>query len=454
MVLLCLLDGAVGWGVSGGEQPPPQGDAPVSFREKIAPVFVRKCLQCHGPDKAKGGYRLHQFSFALKSGDSERPALVPGRPDQSELFQRLIATNDDDRMPQKDDPLPQSEIALIERWIREGARFDGADPNGPIESLIPRQSYPEPPLVYQRPVPILALAFRLDGLELAASGYHEVTIWNASNGTLLRRIPDVPQRIQALAYSPDGRWLAAAGGAPGKAGELLLINAMDGSVGRVLSTAGDMFLAVSFSPDGSRIAVGGTDNSIRIYDALSGEEELVIQQHADWVMALAYDTDGLHLASASRDRTARIYNTKTGELETTYTDHNAPVFAIAFSHDGKLVYSAGRDRKVHVWNRTDAKKTGEIAGFGGDILRIVVEADSVFSCAADRQVRQHSVADRKLVRTFSDHKDWVNAIAFHRPTKRLASGSHDGAVHVWDLENGKTTGSFTAAPGLVQIQGH
>ncbi|MBM3834995.1 MAG: hypothetical protein FJ403_17320 [Verrucomicrobia bacterium] len=424
----------------------------VSFTNDIAPVLIKKCLTCHGPEKAKGGYQLHTFELMLKAGDSESSPITAGEPDESELQRRLTTADPDDRMPQKDDTLPAAQIALFARWIKEGARFDGNDPKAPLVSLVPRASHPEPPASYRFPMPVTAVAFNLDAQELAVGGYHEITIWSPTEGKLLRRIKNVAQRTQALAYQPKGSLLAAVGGAPGEAGEAALFDPVSGSLVKLLGTMSDVMLAACFSPDGSRLAAGGGDNSIHIFDIATGKEQLLIQQHADWVMALAFDGDGTHIASASRDRTARIYNSKTGELETTYNDHNTAVFGVALGSDGKRAYSAGRDRKIHLWEAKDGKKSGEIGGFDDDVVRLFFKKDNLFSCSTDKLIRQHAMPDRKLVRTYSGHKDWVHALDYHPGANRLASGSHDGEVRIWNTEDGTLLKTFVAAPGYVTAQ--
>ena len=424
------------------------GAAPgeVSFTRDIAPILAKKFIICQGPEKAKGNYQLHNFETLLKPGASKAASVTPGQPAKSELFRLLTTTDADDRMPQKDDPLPKMQIALIEKWIQQGAKFDGPDAKAHLASIIPRVPHPNPPASYPRPVPVAALAFSPDGKQLAASGYHEVTVWESATGKPLRRVKNLPQRIQALAWHPQGQWLAVGGGSPGQSGEVVLVDATTGEVAKVLATTIDIVMTLAFAPDGSRLAAGGADNAIRILSIPDGKELGLLQQHADWVLGLAFSPDGKHLASASRDRTARVFNLATGDIEASYMGHEAPVSGVAFTEDGKSVYSCGRDRDVHFWAAKDAKKSGKISGAEGELFRVLLAGDHVFSCGVDAQVRQHKLDDRSFVRAFTGHSDRLYALAAHASGKWLASGAHNGEVRVWNWEDGKLVVSFIAAP--------
>lgn len=426
--------------------------ADVSFSRDIAPILRAKCVTCHNAEKAKGGYRLHTFADLMKPGESKEPAVVPGTAARSKLHQLLIATDPDDRMPQKDDPLPPAQVVLFAHWIEQGAKFDGADPKASLESLAVRKAHPEPPAVYTRPVPVLALAFTPDGRELAASGYHEMTLWDATNGSLARRIKQLPQQVQAIAFSPVSNMVAVCGGTPGLSGEVALVDPTGATPHRVLATASDFFLCLALSPDGRFLLTGGADNAIRVFEVASGRELKRMEIHADWVLGLAFAPDGKNFASASRDKTARLFTTEGWELDETYDGHAQPVFAVAFARGGKRVLSGARDREVHAWALKDAKKVFEIGGFGSDVTRLLCVEDVLFSVSTDRIVRQHRVADKQaeLLRAYPAAADTVYALAFDPKSHRLATGSHDGTVRVYDSENGELRFEFVAAPGFTQ----
>ncbi|HYV27693.1 MAG TPA: c-type cytochrome domain-containing protein [Candidatus Eisenbacteria bacterium] len=418
-----------------------------SFSKDIAPIFLKKCQACHGLDKSKGEFQLHTIAALMKGGKSKSPAVAPGKPTESEIFKRITTSDADDRMPQKDDRLSDEQIALIERWIKQGARFDSADTNATLASLVPREPNPNPPEVYPRPVPVTALAFSPDGKEMAVGGYHEITIWNAADGKLLRRIKDIAQQTLSLAYHPDGTLLAAASGTPGKVGEVKLFDPIQGTLTKTLATTPDVMCTVSFNPDGNQLAAGGADNAIRLFDVATTRQTLLIEQHADWVMALTFSPDGQRVASASRDKSARVFDSKTGEMLSSYLGHSEVIMGVAFTSDGKTVCTAGRDKKIHVWTVAEAKKTTEIGGFDAEVFRVVIHRNSVFSCSADKLVRQHSITDGKLIRIFAGHTDWVYSIAVDKEGKRLAAGSFDGEVRIWNIDDGELLVAFVAAPG-------
>ena len=101
-------------------------EAEALFVRRIAPLFAEKCLACHGKDEAKikGGLDMRTRASTLKGGDSEKPALVAGKPDESPLWLAVTRTHEDDwkPMPPKEaDKLYPEQIGWIKEWIAGGA---------------------------------------------------------------------------------------------------------------------------------------------------------------------------------------------------------------------------------------------------------------------------------------------------------------------------------------------
>lgn len=423
---------------------PAAAQEPVSFLKQVAPIFVKQCVLCHGARDAKGEYQLHTFEALLAT-----ESVVAGKPDESTLLQRLIDEDPEVRMPKDGDKLPDDQIELVKRWIAEGAKFDGTDPKAVITSLVPKEPHPAAPEAYPSPVPITAVAFHPSGGELAVGGYHEVTIWNPADGKLLRRIGNVAQRVYALRYSQDGNLLAVASGNPGQLGEVRLYNPADGSLVKDLATMSDCAFDVEFDAGGTRLAACGADRSIRLFDVASGQELLLIEDHADWVMSIAFSPDGKLLVSASRDKTSKVFDLEKKETLATFNAHNEAVYGCAFNADGSQIFTCGADRQIRVWKPADAGNIGNIGGFGGECYELLLRGDQVYCCSADRTVRQFNAGNRSQVRVFQGHADWVFAVDVHPDSKRAASGSYDGEVRLWNLEDGMPVLNFIAAPGYV-----
>lgn len=95
------------------------------FIKEIQPILGRACIECHGPEKARGRLRLDQRAAALAGGKSGVASVVPGKPEASELLRRVKLPRDhDEAMPADDGPgLTGEEIAALERWIAAGAKW-------------------------------------------------------------------------------------------------------------------------------------------------------------------------------------------------------------------------------------------------------------------------------------------------------------------------------------------
>lgn len=421
----------------------------VSFAESVAPILVKRCLACHNARTAKGRLNLETFA-ALMAGGESGAVVEPGDPDASVL----VAMVEDGSMPKDADPLTPEQIAIIRKWVATGARLDvGIDPHAKLFNIAPKEPQPAPPDVYPVPVAVTALAFSPDGKWLASSGYHEVILWDAQSGRRVRRITNIAERVHAVAFSPDGKMLAVAAGTPGQMGELKLFNPHDGTLLADLVTTADSMLAAAFDGAGERVACAGADRSVFVFDVAQKRKLLEIQDHADWVMAVAWSPDGKKLVTAARDKTCKVFDATSGEALVTFNGHTDAVYAAAFAFDGKSVVSAGRDKQLRVWDPANGKQIRAIGGFGGEVFMLAISPDShVFSACEDKQVREHEIGSGKAVRSYTGHKDWVFSVAVHPGSKRLAGGGIDGEIVIWNTADGKVVLRFVAAPGLNALE--
>ena len=101
----------------------------LEFNRDVRPILADKCWKCHGPDakERKGKLRLDNDKDARAPAASGSAAIVPGKPEESELYQRIIAEDADERMPpaKTGKSLSAAEIAALKTWIEQGARYQG-----------------------------------------------------------------------------------------------------------------------------------------------------------------------------------------------------------------------------------------------------------------------------------------------------------------------------------------
>ena len=96
-----------------------------AFEKEILGLLQTRCQGCHGPDKQRGGLRLDRKADALAGGDNGK-SIIPGKPAESPLLQRVTSTDPKDRMPPKGDPLSAAQIAQLKNWIAAGADWPEA----------------------------------------------------------------------------------------------------------------------------------------------------------------------------------------------------------------------------------------------------------------------------------------------------------------------------------------
>ncbi|MEZ6060097.1 MAG: c-type cytochrome domain-containing protein [Planctomycetaceae bacterium] len=415
----------------------------VSFSKDVAPIFAKRCVACHNTRSAGGRLNMDSFAGLAKGGESGI-SIAPHDAENSLLWTMISS----ELMPKDADPLSSDEIATLKKWIDVGAPLDaGIEPTAELFRVMPEVAQPLPPTNYRVPIPVTATAFSPDGSLLASSGYHEVLLWKTDDGSLVRRITNVAERVYDLQFSNDGTQLAVAAGTPGQLGEVKLFSVADGSHLKTLVRTKDAIYAVRFSPDGKRIAAGGADRTISVADAATGATIHQIEDHADWVMDVNWSPDGRQLVTASRDKTSKVFDVESGRSVITFSGHGDAVYSAAFLPDGTSVVSGGSDRQARVWTVADAKEVRKIGGFGSDIFKVFVTPEGhLLTASADRNAREHNLADGASIRDFSGHKDWVYTLAWNAARNLIATGSYDGEIRVWNSQDGSVATSFIAIP--------
>jgi hypothetical protein len=97
----------------------------INFEDEVLPILEDYCIDCHGPDKQKSGFRVDRRANLLKGGDTGMAAILPGKPEKSYMIEVLKSNDPEISMPPKGGPLFEDEIEILEKWISEDANWPG-----------------------------------------------------------------------------------------------------------------------------------------------------------------------------------------------------------------------------------------------------------------------------------------------------------------------------------------
>jgi WD40 repeat protein len=437
----------------------PESPGPVSYYRDIRRIFQQQCQGCHQPAKAQGGYVMTNYGNLLEKANSGEAGIVPGKPEVSLLVRQVSGQGGKKpAMPKGRDPLSERDVALIKKWIAQGAKDDA--PSSAREAVDEKH-----PPVYLLPPVITSLDYSPDGRFLVVSGYHEILIHTADGSSLVARLIGLSERIESIAFSPDGKFLAAAGGDPGRFGEIQVWDVEHRKLKLSVPVTYDTLFGVSWSPDGSKIAFGCTDNTLRAIDAKSGKQVLFQGAHSDWVLNTVFSTDASHLVSVSRDRSMKLTEVATqrfvdnitsitpgalkGGLMTVARHPKKEELLIGGADGVPKIYRMHREKKRVIGDDFNLIKgfepmPGRIfsARFSPDAGRIVLGS----SFEGKGEVRVYQSADGKLVSKLMIATGGVFTVAYRADGKQIASAGFDGLVRLSDPDTGRVVREFVPVP--------
>jgi WD40 repeat protein/serine/threonine protein kinase len=293
--------------------------------------------------------------------------------------------------------------------------------------------------------PINGLAYAPSGKVLAVASGQAVLLRDAETGKLLRSLrypPRAPVGIPHVAFSPNGQLIAT--GARG--GQLALWAADGGALVHVLrdrdSKAEDgdegPIGALAFSPDGRFLAVGfgnrmmhgrGKEQPVTVWEPASGKEIVTFPAHVNTIPGLAFSPDSTILATASHDGTVKLWKTGTWEAIRTLKGP-AMMKCAAFSPNGFLLAAGAHNGLVTVWEADSGRVLLEFKAHDHFLSGIAFTADgkTLATASMDRLVKLWDPVSGRELRVFRGHDDSVFAIAFSPDGNTLASGGLDHKV--------------------------
>ena len=394
----------------------PTGDAAFA-------VLQANCLACHDR-RLHSGKLVMETREDLLRGGAHGPAVVAGRSRESSLLLRVTG-EEKPKMPLEGELKP-AEIEVLRAWIDAGApAWGAAAADAPL--AVPDVK-PAAPVA----APVSALAYSPDGRLLAAAGFRETRLLDAGTGQTRSVLEGATDMVRALAFSPDGRVAAGAGGSPARYGEIVLWDVSTGQVLRRIQGHKDYIYGLAFSPDGKLLASSSYDRLVKIWDAASGAELRTLKEHTDAVFPVAFSPDGRRLASGGADRTVKLWDVETGRRLFTLSDAADVVTTLAFHPSGRMLSASGADKHIRTWRleADGAVLQQSIIAHEAEVTRIAYlpDGDRLVSASADRTVKIWNLRTGEVARVFPQQPDWVLGLAVSPDGATVAVGRYDGSI--------------------------
>jgi hypothetical protein len=191
-------------------------------------------------------------------------------------------------------------------------------------------------------------------------------------------------RVNALAFSPDGRWLATAAGEPSRSGQIKVWATDSGSLVReFVKPHKDTVLALDFSNDGKWLASGSSDRAVRVWETQTGKMYRNLEAHSSQVLAVSLRNDGRRIASASADNSVKTWDLQRSDVVATFATFTKEVNFLRYLGRGDELVAASGSPAVKILKDAGGETRAKTEGFGRFVTAGAVSQDGASQLIGD-----------------------------------------------------------------------
>jgi WD40 repeat protein len=260
-----------------------------------------------------------------------------------------------------------------------------------------------------------------------------------------------------LAYSPDGETLVSATDAfLGPPGDFTLWDLATGHVRAGLNMNSSGLPPIAYSPDGKTLASGSDHRTLKLWDVATGLERATLKGHTGKVVSVTFSPDGKTVASATGDGTVKLWAVATGQERATLKGHMDNVHSVVFRKDGQTLALISSDGAAKLWDVAIGREYASLIGHSEAVWSLGFSPDgkTLATGSRDETVKLWDLATGQERATLKGHRHWVYSVAFSPDGKTLASGSSDKTVKLWDLSTGKERATLKGHKSEVRSVGY